>query len=194
MFMPTTTSPPTADAEATRRAADAAYYREVLHELIETGRGLVRVVKQTNDDLAEAVEAMPAEEVAQQAAVLATAFDRSSRAIRRCIRLAQWLDDPARTHSARPAAAVKREREGLIAEAARHPDFSTMTDDLLERVDALDDDDWDEVARRQILRFGVAMAPAERAQTGTRSAPQTGAPPMAGAPSADRVQGARGPP
>lgn len=153
------THSPSPDVDAARRAADAAYYRDVLHEMIEIGRGLVRCVGQQAAALV-ASEAVPQEDAVKQEAVLAVAFDRTSRAVRRCIRLAQWLDDPARTQPSAGTlpARVGFEREGLIAAAARCRDFSTMPDDLLERVEALDDSDWDEVERRRVVRFGTAAA------------------------------------
>ncbi len=80
------------------RDADTAYYRAVLHELIEIGATLARTLPQQATQ-PPAPEAAP---TPATTADLAAAYERLTRALRRTIALARALDQPAPHGAIRP--------------------------------------------------------------------------------------------
>jgi hypothetical protein len=89
------------------QADDAAYYRRVLHDFIEMGAELARLVVQDARSLAEAAPAETETGAAPRSgagADCALAFERISRTVRRSIMLARTLDEPV------PAVNDTRER------------------------------------------------------------------------------------
>ncbi len=82
------------------QAEDDQLYRKVLHGLIEVGAELVRHLPQQAAAQAQAPHQDPAPQPApapspDAVASVAIAYDRISRAVRRCIALARSLNDPA---------------------------------------------------------------------------------------------------
>ncbi len=80
------------------QAEDDQFYREILHGLIEVGAELVRHLPQQATAQAQAQQQDPAPQPAPAPSpdAVAIAYDRISRAVRRCIMLAQSLDKPAK--------------------------------------------------------------------------------------------------
>ena len=129
-----------------QRAADAQYYRGVLHALIDMGADLARLV---HDQAKAQVEAAAAAEPGAEPAPDATvAFDRVARAVRRTVMLARTLDEPA------PGAAddrgqqriaarklIIRRVEDAIHREAKGSERESLHAELLERLDAPDLDD-----------------------------------------------------
>ena len=136
---------PSASAEpetaADQRAADAQYYRHVLHELIDMGADLARLVHQR----AKAEAAVPADAPAPDATI---AFDRIARSVRRTIALARTLDEPALAPEAGHPAELRtaaRKRvirlvENAIHREARGEQAEALHAELLERMDGPDVD------------------------------------------------------
>ena len=85
-------SPLTPAPKPTQHADDAAYYRAVLHELIDLGTDLARTVH------AQAQAASPAE-----APALLASFERIARTVRRTVLLAQATAERATRPATRPA-------------------------------------------------------------------------------------------
>ena len=114
-------------------AGDAAYYRRVLHELIEMGADLARMVHGQAQ----------AEPAAAEAPALVAAFDRVARTIRRTIGLARRLDAPEAGLASRAGRrlAVRRQIiravEDSIHELAPERQ-SALEAELLERLDGPD--------------------------------------------------------
>ncbi len=84
---------PTNDASpnpASQRDEDAQYYRQVLHELIEIGTDLARIVHRQATP-----EAQQRSQPRHPAPDPTIAFDRIARTLRRTIALARKLTDPA---------------------------------------------------------------------------------------------------
>jgi len=84
------------------QAEDDQFYREVLYGLIEVGAELVRHLPQQAAAQAQAPQQHPAPQPTpapapspDAVAPLAIAYDRITRAVRRCIALARSLNDPA---------------------------------------------------------------------------------------------------
>ena len=87
---------------AQQREADTAYYRQVLHELIEIGTTLARALPhQATPQPTAAPQPAPAPATAGD---LASAYERLTRALRRTIALARTLDQPAPPLTARHTA------------------------------------------------------------------------------------------
>ena len=129
-----------------QRAADAQYYRGVLHALIDMGADLARLVHDQAKAQAEAAAA--AEPGAEPAPDATVAFDRVARAVRRTVMLARTLDEPA------PGAAddrgqqriaarklIIRRVEDAIHREAKGSERESLHAELLERLDAPDLDD-----------------------------------------------------
>ena len=139
------------ETAADRQAGDAHYYRQVLHELIDIGAELARLVLQQAKAQAEA--AVPAVEPAPDATA---AFDRTSRAIRRTIMLARTLDEPVPARApGDPAQArvIARKRiirtvEDAIQREAGGEQAGALHAELNERMDGPDLDD--EIAERAV--------------------------------------------
>ena len=127
--MSTQPSPANLHTEPSHHAADTQYYRHVLHELIDMGAGLARLLHQQATAPAQATPQDPAPQPAPTPAPdalvsIAAAFDRIARAVRRSIALARSLDQPvppARDPAQLRAAARKRilrEVEDIIQRTA----------------------------------------------------------------------------
>ena len=110
-----------------------AFYREVLHELIEMGTELARSVhREATADVAPAVD-------------LTARFERACRCVRRSILLARSLDLPARVRAGRRVAArrqVIRAVEDRIDDAEEGAEADRLHEELLERLERpeLDED------------------------------------------------------
>ncbi len=145
------TSPtPSAEPDSATLAADAAYYRRVLHGLIDLGA-----------DMAPVVHEQTAHPVAPEPALdMAMAFERISRAVRRTINLARKLADPVKASTARDpgvhrAAARMRIIRAVgesIDSGATDAEASDMREELADRMDAPDvDDDIDQRPIEEII-------------------------------------------
>ncbi len=163
--MSTQPSPANLHTEPSHHAADTQYYRHVLHELIDMGAGLARLLHQQATAPAQATPQDPAPQPAPTPAPdalvsIAAAFDRIARAVRRSIALARSLADPvppARDPAQHRAAARKRilrEVEDAIQRTASSADDAAsdgadaddasaeaMTAELHDRLDAPDLDE-----------------------------------------------------
>ena len=139
-------SHPTSLTDPAQQAADAHHYREVLHDLIGMGTALARRLHdQAIAPAPRPALAPAAPSPAPDLIVLATAFDRIARAVRRSIALAQPIA-PAHDPAAHRAAARKRIlREVEDAIQRRHHEGDTAEDLNAELRDRLDgpDLDWD---------------------------------------------------
>ena len=97
MFMTDLSTFPEMSDATDRQGDDAAYYRRVLHDFIEMGAELARLVVQEARTAAEAAPtasdggAAPRSGAGPERAV---AFERIARAVRRSIMLARTLDEP----------------------------------------------------------------------------------------------------
>ncbi len=151
-----------------QQAADAQYYRDVLHDLINMGTDLAHLLhqqataqsaQQAAAPAPQATEAHPAPAPAPDAAPdltqdlppdLTASFDRMARAVRRSIALARTLaepialaSDPAQ-HRAGVRKRIIREVEDAIQRAsdnAERPDAESLRAELRDRLDAPDLDD-----------------------------------------------------
>jgi len=183
--------PANRDDTPSESAADTQFYREALHDLITIGRGLARHLHQqvTAQPTQQTPKAppTPAQAPAPQAAptpeATAIAFDRISRAVRRCVALARSLAQPlapARTPAQHGATARKRAtREAGNAihhrdNGIEHADDETLTAGLHDHLDAPDlDDDLtgrpiNEVIAAICRDLGLANVPGPHAWRPTR--------------------------
>ncbi len=121
-----------------QRAAETDVCRSALMELVGIGMEMARLVRD------EAKEG--------QAAEAAVAFDRVARAVRRTVRLKQWLDQPVpgRDAGARVAARVQiiRAVEDTIDRRVGEAEAEPLHAELLERLDGLDVED--DIGRRPV--------------------------------------------
>ena len=156
---PTHTTP---QDDPTKPPADPHGDRAVLHDLIGMGAGLARLLHAQANHQAEAARAavpppptpaMPYEPPATTLVTLTNAFDRISRAVRRCIALAERLAHPpapARDPAHHRAAARKhilRAVEDTIHRAANEGDRAEcLRAELRDRLDD-PDLDWDLATR-----------------------------------------------
>ncbi len=136
-----------------QQAPDAQYYRQVLHGLIDIGADLARLLHQQATPPAQAphqgTEPQPTPPPAQDALLTITAaFDRTARAVRRCIALAQHLNDPVQPandparHRAAARKRIIREVEDAIERTAPEGDRAErLNAELHDRLDAPDLDD-----------------------------------------------------
>ena len=122
-------------------AEDAAYYRRVLHELIDMGLDMARVVHGRAKAQAEVTVEEPGVEVADGS----VAFDRLARAVRRTVALARRLEEPVRDGAPRRLAArrqILRAVEDVIQrEAVDQDEEDGLNGELYERLDAPELDD-----------------------------------------------------
>jgi hypothetical protein len=140
---------------ATQPAADAQYYRGILHGLIDIGAELARVVlsqakaatTQTEPNPAPAQDVAPGFARARDPDP-AVAFERISRAIRRTILLAQKIAQPVAQANAHPvqhrAAArrrIIRDVEDAIQRESRGVEAEFLHAELVDRLDGPDLDD-----------------------------------------------------
>ena len=109
--------PPTAAPTATPTATDDdAYYRTVLHALIDQGANLARLV---HDRAAATPGTAPDQPPGPDPTV---AFDRAARAVRRCIALARHIaQSPGRRRPALPRPAHRRPRPAHPRRRGRDP-------------------------------------------------------------------------
>ena len=134
------------DDAAAQQAGDAPYYRRVLHELIDMGADMARLVHREAARLeADAAADRPGAETVPG---LAVAFDRITRAVRRTIGLAQRLDQRADAQAAGRRVAGRRQIiravEDSIQRWADAGEQGALEAELLERLDGPDlDDDLD---------------------------------------------------
>ena len=147
---PATTEPdhPADHPPADHTQADALYYRDVLHQLIDMGLDLARQLHQQ--------ATTPTPDAAPDPA-FAVAFDRISRAIRRTVALARSLAEPPAAEHAAPGTAthrilarkrVIREVEDAIQRTRDGRESDLLHTELRERLDSPDLDD--EIANRPL--------------------------------------------
>ncbi len=182
-----------ADPEDTpgQQAADAQFYREALHDLISVGTSLARHLHQQvttqPQPTQQALDAPPAPAPAPQAApapeAAAIAFDRISRAVRRCVALARSLTQPPppasnpaqhctaiHKHATREAGDAIHHTDGGI----EHADDESLSAGLHDHLDApeLDDDLSDrpinEIIAAICRDLGLANLPGGHAWRPTR--------------------------
>ncbi len=118
---------------------DAAYYRGVLHELIDLGTALARAM----------VERATAAEPIANPADASEAFERVARAVRRTVRLAEYLASPRPVRverSAEQQAVTNRRRvlrgvEDAIQDEVCGDAAARMRAEVLERLECPDLDD-----------------------------------------------------
>jgi hypothetical protein len=115
-------------------ADDVAYYRQVLHGLIDAGADLAKAIQQRACASDEPI-----------GPDVAVAFDRVARAVRRCVWLAQHLADaPAVPKRQMARRRIIRAVEDAIQRDADPDEANTLNQELRERLDAPDlDDDID---------------------------------------------------
>ena len=125
-------------------AEDTAYYRQALHELIEMGLDMARLVHGQAKAQAEAAtkQAGPA------GADGSVAFDRLARAVRRTVALARRLDEPVRAgregaprHLAARRQILRAVEDVIQREAADQAEEDGLNGELYERLDAPELDD-----------------------------------------------------
>ena len=129
-----------------QQAADTDYYRQALHNFIDMGTDLARLVHGQATAQAQAAQpgtALPGPEVI-------TAFDRLARAVRRSIMLARKLAEPpapAKDPAHHRAAARKRiirevedaiQRHSHATDSADDADPASLTTELHDRLDTPD--------------------------------------------------------
>ncbi len=143
-----------------QHAADSHYYRHVLHDLIDMGTGLARLLHQQATAQAQAAPQDPAPQPAPPSAPdaltsIAAAFDRIARAVRRSIALARSLADPVppardpAQHRAATRKRILREVEDAIQRTVPGSDNAdadearaeSLTAELHDRLDAPDLDE-----------------------------------------------------
>ncbi len=132
------------------QATDAQYYRQVLHDLIDMGTGLARLLHQQASVQAAqwtptpaapqapapqpALPATPDALISDTLISIAAAFDRIARAVRRSIALARSLADPVpptrnpAQHRAAARKRILREVEDTIQRTSPGPDNAAPVD------------------------------------------------------------------
>ncbi len=110
-------------------AEDAAYYRRVLHELIDMGLDMARLVHGAAK--AQVTEAAVEVEAGPGVADGSVAFDRLARAVRRTVALARRLDEP-----------VRRAPDGAPRRLAARRQILRAVEDVIQR-EAVDQDEED---------------------------------------------------
>jgi len=139
------TSRPT-PPETTQTDTDKAYYRRVLHDLIDMGSDLARQVHQQATRAAEArTAALPPNTTPDPASDHTLAFDRMARAIRRTIALARHIAEPPATRTAIPVLhqaiarrRILREVEDVIQRTATGAQAESLHAEALDRLDGPD--------------------------------------------------------
>ena len=135
---------------ADQAAEDAAYYRRVLHDLIEIGADMARIVQQQAKAGADAASA-GAGGAADAGADVTVAFDRIARAMRRTIALARVVAEPvaarggdgerARQRVAARKRIIRKVEDAIDRKAEDAEDEARLHGALVERLDAADLDD-----------------------------------------------------
>ena len=173
------------------QAEDDQFYREVLYGLIEVGAELVRHLPQQAAAQAQAPQQHPAPQPTpapapspDAVAPLAIAYDRITRAVRRCIALARSLNDPAHSpkHPAPNRTAARTAARKQILRAVEdtlgrqdYDDSYRVCDptealhaELLDRMDAPDLDrdiesrPIDDIIKDVLRDLGLAALPGTR--------------------------------
>ena len=118
---------------------DAAACREVLGELMAIGMDLARLIR--DEATAGVNQYAPA---ALPVAEAAAAFERVSRAVRRTVRMVQWLDQPQAARADDGARRIRARKEiiravedGIDREAAEG-EADGLHGEMLERLDSLE--------------------------------------------------------
>jgi hypothetical protein len=133
------TPPPNPPATESEPDAEAAAFRQALHELIGIGMDIARALRQQAIASPEAPGPEPA--ITAPQADIGTAYDRVSRAIRRSMLLARRLGEPqAEPAQARHRVAARRrilrEVEDTIQRRTAEPEASDLHAELLDRLDS----------------------------------------------------------
>jgi hypothetical protein len=124
---------PAPSRSAEEIAADAAFYRGVLHGLIVVGADLAQVVQE------QARHPVAPEPIAE----LAEAFERIARAVRRTVALARTLDEPVKARALRAAGAghaaararIRREVEEVIELGTEASEAEELREQLRDRME-----------------------------------------------------------
>ena len=140
-----------------QQAEDAQFYRHVLHDFINIGTGLARLLPQqaAAHPQPQPEPDHPAPPPSPEAVITATiAFDRLARAVRRCIALARIVAQPPAPakHPARHRTAARKQIIRKIEDLIQRPSSTTgealdpecaeaLHAELLDRMDAPDLDD-----------------------------------------------------
>ncbi len=190
---------PNPDPAVDQAAADAAYYKRVLHELIDMGMGLARMLHVEATRMLDVPPPEPGQPFIPPNINFrpTPAFDRLARNIRRTIMLARSLDEPVTPRvPKRPARTAARQTiirrvEDEIQREADGPEAESLHAELRERLDAPEFED--DLATRPIddiiaeirhdlglaatssLRFWKRRTPAELAILHARAAAPPGA-------------------
>jgi len=166
------------------QAEDDQFYREILHGLIEVGAELVRHLPQQAAQ-AQAPQQHPAPQPApalssDAVASVATAYDRISRAVRRCIALARSFNDPAHTpkHPPHHRADARKRILRAVEDTLGRQDYDdsyrvcdpteALHAELLDRMDAPDLDrdianrPIDDIIKDILRDLGLAALPGTR--------------------------------
>jgi hypothetical protein len=169
------------------QAEDDQFYREILHGLIEVGAELVRHLPQQAAAQTQAPQQHPAPQPApapapssDAVAFLAIAYDRVSRAVRRCIALARSLNDPAHPpkHPAPDRTAARKHILRAVEDTLQRQDYDdsyrvcdpteVLHAELLDRMDAPDLDrdiesrPIDDIIKDILRDLGLAALPGTR--------------------------------
>jgi hypothetical protein len=173
------------------QAEDDQFYREILHGLINVGAELTRHLPQQAAAQAQAPQHDPAPQPApapspDAVASVAIAYDRITRAVRRCIALARSLNDPAQppkhpapSHTVAPDRTVARKRIlRAVEDTLGRQDYDDSYRDcdptealhaeLLDRMDAPDLDrdiesrPIDDIIKDVLRDLGLAALPGTR--------------------------------
>ena len=167
------------------QAEDDQLYRKVLHGLIEVGAELVRHLPQQAAAQAQAPHQDPAPQPApapspDAVASVAIAYDRISRAVRRCIALARSLNDPAHPskHPAPDRTAARKRILRAVEDTLGRQDYDdsyrvcdpteALHAELLDRMDAPDLDrdiasrPIDDIIKDILRDLGLAALPGTR--------------------------------
>ena len=167
------TPAPSADA-ACEASGDVAYYRGVLHELIDMGMDLARRVHARGVGAAEVGSDAAVEPAPGAAREVSVAFERIARTVRRTVGLARRLDEPvvarAELELERRRVAVRRRiirrvEDAIFRERLDPVAAERLRDDMFERLDGPDVDDdalhrpVDEIIREICDDLGIGIPP-----------------------------------
>jgi hypothetical protein len=149
-------TPPEPETAAAQHAEDAAYYRRILHDLIDMGADLARQVHQ--QALSRPKNTRPPAGPDTAPTDPTAAFDRIARTIRRSIVLARKLAEPVQAPAANPAQPRIAARQRIIRAVedtiqchAADTEAATLHAELLDRLDAPDLDD--DIDRRPVAEI-----------------------------------------
>lgn len=174
--MPMQPTPTSDDVAVDEAAADTAYYKRVLHELIDMGMGLARMLHVEATRMLDVPAPEPGEPFIPPNIKFqpTPAFDRMARNIRRTIMLARSLDEPAAARAAKAPArtaarqTVIRRVEDEIQREAEGPEAESLHAELRERLDAPEFDDdlttrpIDDIIAEIRHDLGLAATPGRR--------------------------------